>query len=235
MKHRLLFTLRLPKRKKKIIALRLSFIAFIVLCIFLIYTYQVLPALSDSALSYLGNEVYREINSSVLSYTEKNMDTNYISVSYREDGKVSSINADVNRINLTRAKISKDILDMLESGEIKEVSLPVGCMLDSAFLYAKGPKITFNVISSSNFVSSVESEFSESGINQTLHKMYLVFSVNIKINMPLQSVTVPIKCKYLIAETVIVGDIPDAYTNISRFFDDISESEIDDINDFGAE
>ena len=230
-----LLRIRLSKRQKKIYLLRSLFVVFLLLSLVLIYTYQVIPALCDSAKSQLGNSVYKEINSSILTYTEENSAKEYITVKYRDDGKVSSLTTDVNGVNLTRTLISKDILEKLRSGHINSVKLPVGCMLDSAFLYAKGPTLTFKVIGSESFVSSVESEFTESGINQTLHRMYLVFSVNLKINMPLQKVTVPIKCKHLIAETVIVGDVPDAYTNISRFFDDISESEIDDINDFGAD
>jgi len=35
--------------------------------------------------------------------------------------------------------------------------------------------------------------------------------------------------------TVIVGDVPDAFTQIVRLTDDITESDIDDIFDFGAE
>ena len=44
-----------------------------------------------------------------------------------------------------------------------------------------------------------------------------------------------VKADYCIAETVIIGKVPDAYTKINRFADDIAESEIDDIYDFGAE
>ncbi len=232
--HRI-FLKRLSKRQKKAIIYRLLFIFFILFSLIIIYTYQVVPALCDSAKAYLGNTVTRELNLAMSEYTEKNIDKSYINVKYSDNGKVSSVSANVNLINSARTQVSKNILAKLRNGEISSVRLPLGCMLDSAFLYAKGPKLTFNVIGSENFVSSVESEFTESGINQTLHRIYLIFTVNLKLNMPTQNVSVPITSKHLIAETIIVGDVPDAYTNISRFFDDISESEIDDINDFGAE
>ncbi len=234
MKRRFFYRIRLSRRQKKAILLRSGVALFILACIVLVYTYQIFPALSDSAKAYASNSVYEALNDSVLSFEEENPNRNYISVSYTENGKVSSIIADINGINLTRTKISKEILKKLRTGDARDVKLPVGCLLDSAFLYAKGPKLTFKAVDNNSFVSSVESEFQESGINQTLHRIYLVFSVNVKINLPLQSVSVPVKYKHLISETVIVGEIPDAYTNISRFFDDISESEIDDINDFGA-
>ena len=77
--------------------------------------------------------------------------------------------------------------------------------------------------------------FTERGINQTLFEMYITFEVTVTLSMPLRSVEVPISTRYLLAETVIVGDVPEAFTDINRTFDDITESEIDDINDFGAQ
>jgi hypothetical protein len=39
---------------------------------------------------------------------------------------------------------------------------------------------------------------------------------------------------YCVAETLIVGEVPDALTQINRLTEEISEEEIDDVNDFGA-
>ncbi len=227
--------IRLSQRQKKIFFLRSLCVVVIVVGIICIYTYKVFPALSDSSRAYLGNAIYEEVNNSIYDYSANNGYEEYIKISYGTDGKVSSVNTNVTSINITRTTISKDILTKIKNGDISTIHLPIGCLFDSSFLYAKGPKLSFKVVGSNSFLSSVESDFTESGINQTLHRIYLVFSVNLKVSLPLHTISVPVKCKYLIAETVIVGDIPDAYTNISRFFDDISESEIDDINDFGAE
>ena len=56
----------------------------------------------------------------------------------------------------------------------------------------------------------------------------------IYILIPAAPQKITVTAEYRIAETVIVGKVPDAYTKINRFADDIAESEIDDIYDFGA-
>ena len=52
--------------------------------------------------------------------------------------------------------------------------------------------------------------------------------------MPMSTQTMNVTTKYCVAETVIVGEVPDAYTKINRLDDELSESDIDDIYDFGA-
>ena len=81
----------------------------------------------------------------------------------------------------------------------------------------------------------IESEFKESGINQTIHRLYLDFYIEVYVSFPLKIEVIPIKLKYLLSETIIVGEVPEQYTKINRFFDDITESEIDDIYDFGGQ
>lgn len=198
------------------------------------YSYQVFPALSSSASSYLSNKITDKINSSILEYTTENGYCDFIGVTYSSDGKVSSVSAKVNEINLTRAIVSKMLLEEIKSGEISEIKIPIGCIFDSTLLYAKGPSLSFHTISSEKFTSKVQSEFTESGINQTIHRLYLTFSVELIVNFPLKSKKIPIEVKHLISEIVIVGNVPEAYTRIHRYFDDISESEIDDIYDFSA-
>lgn len=224
----------LPKRILKRRLINILFVMFLITSLLLIYSCQVFPALSASASAFLSNRVNERINTSLLEYTKNHGYGEFISISYSSDGKVSSVQAKVNEINLTRAAVSKTILNDIRSGEISEIRLPLGCIFDSNLLYAKGPALTFNTISSERFVSKVQSEFSESGINQTVHRLYLTFSVELVVNFPLKNKVIPVECKHLISEIVIVGNVPEAYTKIHRYFDDISESEIDDIYDFSA-
>ena len=210
------------------------FVLFLVITVLIIYSCQVFPALSATASSYLSNKITERINSAIIEFANENGYTDFICVTYSVDGKVSSLSAKVNEINHTRANVSKALLEDIRSGEISEIKIPIGCIFNSNLLYAKGPHLTFNTISSEKFVSKVQSEFTESGINQTIHRLYLTFSVDLVVNFPLKSSKIPIEVKHLMSEVVIVGDVPEAYTRIHRYFDDISESEIDDIYDFSA-
>lgn len=221
------------RRKKKQIK-NTVFVLLLTIAILCIYSNRVFPALSASCTSYLNNEINSIMYNCIMSYMQASEMHDFIHISYTSDGKVSSISADTNAVNMTRTSVAKLILSKLNSGDISTVKIPAGCLLGNELAYAKGPKFTFKCQSSNSFVSKVESDFTACGINQTLHKLYLIFTVNITVSFPAKNVVVPVECKYPLSEVIIVGEVPEAYTDIHRNFDDITESEIDDINDFGA-
>ena len=80
----------------------------------------------------------------------------------------------------------------------------------------------------------LESSFSEEGINQTRHKIWVSVKVKITFLLPNYEKNSEVSVKIPLVETVLLGNVPDAYTKINRLTDDIEESEIDDIYDFGA-
>ena len=211
------------------------FIIFLVLSILYLYFMRVFPALSASASSLLNIEMNKKINDCCLSYFDEHEQKDLVEIAYGTDMRVTGINVNVNDINRARFSISRSILNMLNSSSINKITIPIGCIFNSSLIYGRGPRISLRVLSGDNFRSRVESMFTERGINQTLFEMYITFEVTVTLSMPLRSVEVPISTRYLLAETVIVGDVPEAFTDINRTFDDITESEIDDINDFGAQ
>ena len=65
-----------------------------------------------------------------------------------------------------------------------------------------------------NVLTNLKSEFTEAGINQTLHRVYLEVVCNVTILTPYQTITESITNQVLLIEGVIVGNIPDAYYNL---------------------
>ena len=53
------------------------------------------------------------------------------------------------------------------------------------------------------------------GINQTKHRITCTVSANLTVITPSFTENINVKCEYLIAETVIIGEIPDSYTNVN--------------------
>ena len=56
-------------------------------------------------------------------------------------------------------------------------------------------------------------EFSEAGINQTIYRISFDVNADAVVVFPFRYVEVPIKCETVIAETIIVGDVPDSFTH----------------------
>ena len=75
------------------------------------------------------------------------------------------------------------------------------------------------------------SEFTDAGLNQTLHRMIMRTTVSVTAFIPMYSVQTDVSGDFLIAETVIVGNVPESFTHVVSEDKDI----VDAINDFEAE
>ena len=60
--------------------------------------------------------------------------------------------------------------------------------------------------------TNLSSEFIDNGINQTLHRIYLDVDTNINIITPFNIIGNSYKTRVLLAESIIVGKVPESYT-----------------------
>ena len=81
-------------------------------------------------------------------------------------------------------------------------------------LSGRGPGVKIRISSIGNIETNLNSEFTSQGINQTLHRIYVDISCNVKVLTPFKDIERKIKNKVLLAENVIVGNIPDTYYNL---------------------
>lgn len=65
-----------------------------------------------------------------------------------------------------------------------------------------------------NIETDLKSEFRAAGINQTLHRIYLEIRCNVIILTPFQTIEEPVINQVLLAEGVIVGEVPNSYYNL---------------------
>ena len=64
--------------------------------------------------------------------------------------------------------------------------------------------------------ASFESEFRSAGINQTLHRVNLHLTATVRVVLPGESLSLTVEAEAPVAENVIVGDVPGAYTNVAN-------------------
>ncbi len=81
-------------------------------------------------------------------------------------------------------------------------------------LSGRGPGVKIRISSIGNIETNLNSEFTSQGINQTLHRIYVDINCNVKVLTPFKDIERKITNKVLLAENVIVGNIPDTYYNL---------------------
>ena len=67
--------------------------------------------------------------------------------------------------------------------------------------------------------TDLKSEFISKGINQTLHRVYLQVDCPVEILSSYKTMRENVSNQFLLAENVIIGEIPSTYYNLEGFED----------------
>lgn len=146
-------------------------------------------------------------------FAEEDYDYDYfVNLEYGADGSVTAVQTNMARINALSSELLSDIVHAADGGQLS-LSIPVGNVLGSSLLLGKGPEIPVDITMLTSSHVDFKNELSDAGINQTKHQIKLDVVVDIDVIMPWQTISTQVVSEILIAETVILGDVPDTYLN----------------------
>ncbi len=139
-------------------------------------------------------------------------------ISFEKDneGRITAVKSNMAEFNRLQAAIVDSVLGKLSELSTRELSVPVGTLLGSPFLAGRGPLLRVRMQSVGSSRAHFENAFTSAGINQTKHQIYLVVDVSVSILLPGFSTTTKVSNTYAVAETVIVGSVPENYTFFSN-------------------
>ena len=131
-----------------------------------------------------------------------------------EAGNITIIKSNVAPINNMISDLTEAIQNRFNELENTEINIPIGNLFGTYYFSGVGPSIPAKVRISGTLDTEVKSEFLAKGINQTLHRIYVNFECYAKIITPIQNFEKKITNQFIIAEHIIVGNIPDTYYNL---------------------
>ena len=175
--------------------------------------------------------VTRVINDAVLAELEnENADySKLVNLTTNADGEVISLESNVMNINKLKTRIAQRLEREIERLSEVDIQTPIGTLLGIQLLHGKGFSVGMTVQPMGFATASIISEFSDAGLNQTLHRIVIEIKAEVDAIIPGFSTRVPVKTTIVAAETVIVGRVPNAYTHVVA-----SESLDGYLNDYGA-
>lgn len=136
------------------------------------------------------------------------------SVEKDENGNIVIIRSNVVPINNMVSELTKNIQDEFNNIKDSSIRIAMGGLSGIYFLSGTGPQISVKVSMTGTVDTEIKSEFISQGINQTLHRVYVNFNCNMKVVTPIRSYSKSTVNQVIIAEHMIVGNIPDTYYNL---------------------
>ena len=132
------------------------------------------------------------------------------------EGRITAVKSNMTEFNRLQTVVLDEVLARISEVSTRELAIPIGSLTGSALLSGRGPRITVRMQSVGSSTARFNNRFESAGINQTKHQIYLVVDVYVSILLPGFSTTTKLSNTYSVAETVIVGSVPDNYTYFSN-------------------
>ena len=127
------------------------------------------------------------------------------------DGSAAALTTDSAAAERVRASAVRNTYERLNELEQEELSVPIGTLIDPQYLAGVGPSLSFGVVGLGMASGKMQSEFVDSGVNQTKYRMVLTVRAAVKLHALWCSRSIVIENSYPLAETVLVGDVPAVY------------------------
>ena len=127
------------------------------------------------------------------------------------EGRITALKTNMSEINRLKTDILNIINDEILALDTSDIGIPMGSLFLPELLSGKGPVIPVHILSIRNSDAVFSSNFVQAGINQTLHQLIMVVSVDVAILVLGQTGSFTVTSEVVVAETVIVGDVPNTF------------------------
>ena len=153
-----------------------------------------------------------------------------VNLTTNSEGEIISLESNVMSINRLKTGISGRIERELERISAIGIDIPIGTLVGIELLHGRGFSVGMSVEPLGYATTTIISEFTQAGINQTLHRIVIQIDAEVDAIIPGYSARVPVSTSIVAAETIIVGRVPEAYTHVVTTSEDLVGS----LEDYGA-
>ena len=127
------------------------------------------------------------------------------------DGRITALKTNMSEVNRLKTDILNIINDEILALDTSDIGVPLGSLFLPELLSGRGPAFPVHILSIRNSDAAFLSNFSQAGINQTLHQLTMLVSVDVAVLVLGQTENFTISSEVVVAETVIVGAVPNTY------------------------
>ena len=127
------------------------------------------------------------------------------------NGRITALKTNMAEVNRLKTETLNIINDEIMAEDTDHLGVALGSLILPEFFSGKGPSIPVRILAIRNSDASFQSEFTEAGINQTLQKLRMDVIVDVTILVLGQTETFTVSSQMVVAETIIVGDVPATY------------------------
>ena len=162
------------------------------------------------------NETADEVVLSGVTYDQ------LMAVTMDAGGQIRLIQANTPEMNLLAARASASAQQKIANLEQQAISVPLGSALGMTLFAGSGPLIEVRILPVGTVNARFATEFETAGINQTRHRISLTLTAQVELVIPTGAMEVQAVTQVAVAESIIIGQVPDSYVNIESIDDTLN-------------
>lgn len=189
----------------------LAFLIIVILTLIYLLSSHIENALFLAFEDKAKQKIIEISNKSILEVIDSHK-INYNDIVFLEQkGEASFIRIDTIYINKLISNWILSINQKMDNLMPMKIRFKLGYLFKNIFFYDMGPTIEGRVLSVSAISSDIQSDFKSAGINQTIHRLYLIIDFDVNILFLSNKKDFNVIQKVPIAENIYVGEVPKVY------------------------
>ena len=203
----------IPRKQKHALTFKIVCVFLILATLFVLLDIPIRPVVRENAKYIVKNEVTLMINECVADYLQENniAYTDLITVSLNDKKEVTAVGTNTIAVNKLKTDITNAIANELKDSRGEKIRVSLGNLFDSYVLDYIGIEFQVKLTDYGFIETDILSSFKSSGINQTIHRINLKIKVEINVNIGTLYQTETVETEILLAETVLLGNVPEFY------------------------
>ena len=179
---------------------------------------RVVLSLAQAQARAMAVRILNEAAAELLATGEVTYDA-LMHVTTDEGGQVRLIQANTPEMNRLASRVSLISQEKLQSAGDQVVRIPLGSALGMTLFAGAGPRVEVQVLPVGSVHAEFHTDFQTAGINQTRHRVTLVLTAQVQLVIPTGAQTVEATTQVAMAESIIVGEVPDTFTDVGSDMD----------------
>ena len=197
-------------------------VCLMLLCTFFFKAYR--PYITAAATEQTNLYLQKIINNTVAETLKKHDYSSFVKLSKDVNNKITGIETDTVRINEFTSDYMEKFADNLEFIDNQKIHIPLWVAFNNPIMFGTNRGIPCYMTSFTTLSTKVVETFESTGINQTIHILNLKVETAVVIIAPSLKINHVVSTTIPIAQTVIVGDVPQTYTNVSTGKDKLDDT-----------
>lgn len=191
-------------------------IIFIIICSFLIIDYRLNASIIEIAKAKAQITAAQNINTVInQEIVSKIKYQDIVDIHKDKEDRIVLIQPNTIVLNRMMSAATLETAKTLDNMSAENIEIPLGQITGSKILAGYGPKMKARIITAGQVYVDVLNKFEEAGINQTRHLIYFNISSKLKIAVPFLNEEINVSTTIPLAETIIIGEVPETYVNVS--------------------